>query len=77
MEPLTWTGSIAFLNPLFALGLALMVLSIAVWMLASIVLPEDQMTVNPDGRRVLTTTMTITMPAVDLLAAAARRRTGH
>ncbi|MCX8952640.1 ABC transporter permease [Ruegeria sp. NA] len=49
MEPLTWTGSIAFLNPLFALGLALMVLSIAVWMLASIVLPEDQMTVNPDG----------------------------
>ncbi len=49
MEPLTWTGSIAFLNPLLALALGLMALSIVVWMLASIVLPEDQMTVNPDG----------------------------
>ncbi|MES0861175.1 ABC transporter permease [Ruegeria sp. SCPT10] len=49
MEPLTWTGSIAFLNPLLALALGLMILSIVVWMLASIVLPEDQMTVNPDG----------------------------
>ncbi len=49
MEPLTWTGSIAFLNPLLALALGLMFLSIIVWMLASIVLPEDQMTVNPDG----------------------------
>lgn len=49
MEPLTWTGSVAFLNPLFAIALGLMALSIVVWMLASIVLPEDQMTVNPDG----------------------------
>ncbi len=49
MEPLTWTGSIAFLNPLLVLALGLMFLSIIVWMLASIVLPEDQMTVNPDG----------------------------
>ncbi|WP_170769539.1 ABC transporter permease [Ruegeria lacuscaerulensis] len=49
MEPLTWTGSIAFLNPLIALVLALMALSIVAWMLASIILPEDQMTVNPDG----------------------------
>jgi peptide/nickel transport system permease protein len=49
MEPLTWTGSIAFLNPLLALALGVMALSIVVWMLASIVLPEDQMTVNPDG----------------------------
>ncbi|WP_170788568.1 ABC transporter permease [Ruegeria lacuscaerulensis] len=49
MEPLTWTGSIAFLNPLIALALALMALSVVAWMLASIILPEDQMTVNPDG----------------------------
>ncbi len=49
MEPLTWTGSIAFLNPLLALALGVMALSIVAWMLASIVLPEDQMTVNPDG----------------------------
>ncbi len=49
MEPLTWTGSIAFLNPLLMLSLGLMLLSIVVWMLASIVLPEDQMIVNADG----------------------------
>ncbi len=49
MEPLTWTGSIAFLNPLLMLALGLMLLSIVVWMLASIVLPEDQMIVNADG----------------------------
>ena len=49
MEPLSWTGSIAFLNPLIALALALMALSVVAWMLASIILPEDQMTVNPDG----------------------------
>ncbi len=49
MEPLSWTGSIAFLNPILAIALGLMVLSIIVWMLASIVLPEDQMIVNADG----------------------------
>ncbi|WP_171098635.1 ABC transporter permease [Ruegeria sp. HKCCD7255] len=49
MDPLTWTGSIAFLNPLLGIALAIMVLSILVWILASIVLPEPQMTVNPDG----------------------------
>ncbi|KIC44237.1 MAG: ABC transporter permease [Ruegeria sp.] len=49
MEPLTWTGSIAFLNPLLMIALALMALSILVWILASIVLPEPQMTVNADG----------------------------
>ncbi|WP_171210665.1 ABC transporter permease [Ruegeria sp. HKCCA5426] len=49
MEPLTWTGSIAFLNPLLAIALALMVISILAWILASIILPEPQMTVNPDG----------------------------
>ena len=40
MEPLTWTGSIAFLNPLLLIALGAMALSIMVWMLASIVLPE-------------------------------------
>ncbi len=49
MEPLTWTGSVAFLNPLLLLALAVMAASIIVWILASIVLPEPQMTVNADG----------------------------
>ena len=49
MEPLSWTGSIAFLNPLLMIALALLVLSIVVWILASIVLPETPVSVNPDG----------------------------
>ncbi|WP_171168453.1 ABC transporter permease [Ruegeria sp. HKCCA0370] len=49
MEPLTWTGSIAFLNPLLMIALAALLLSIMVWIIASIFLPEQQIVVNPDG----------------------------
>ncbi|WP_120635243.1 ABC transporter permease [Ruegeria sp. EL01] len=49
MEPLTWTGSIAFLNPLLMVALAALILSIVIWIVGSIFLPEDQVTVNPDG----------------------------
>ncbi|NOD33665.1 MULTISPECIES: ABC transporter permease [unclassified Ruegeria] len=49
MEPLTWTGSIAFLNPILLLALAALALSIIVWIVASIFLPEQQITVNSDG----------------------------
>nr|WP_321253325.1 ABC transporter permease [uncultured Ruegeria sp.] len=49
MEPLSWTGSIAFLNPLLMIAIAVLVLSILVWILASIVLPEAQVSINPDG----------------------------
>ncbi|WP_300067196.1 ABC transporter permease [uncultured Ruegeria sp.] len=49
MEPLTWTGSIAFLNPLLMVALAALILSIVIWIVGSIVLPEEQVTVNPDG----------------------------
>lgn len=49
MEPLSWTGSIAFLNPLLMIALAVLILSIVVWILASIFLPEAQVIVNPDG----------------------------
>ncbi|WP_299078643.1 ABC transporter permease [uncultured Ruegeria sp.] len=49
MEPLTWTGSIAFLNPLLMVALAALILSIVIWIFGSIVLPEEQVTVNPDG----------------------------
>ncbi|NVO54994.1 ABC transporter permease [Rhodobacteraceae bacterium B1Z28] len=49
MEPLSWTGSIAFLNPILMIALAALALSIVIWMVSSIVLPEAQVTVNPDG----------------------------
>ncbi|MCA0906385.1 ABC transporter permease [Ruegeria marisrubri] len=49
MEPLTWTGSIAFLNPLLMIALAVLILSIVIWIIASIFLPEQQIVVNSDG----------------------------
>ncbi|WP_299896452.1 ABC transporter permease [uncultured Ruegeria sp.] len=49
MEPLSWTGSIAFLNPLLMIALAALILSILVWIIVSIFQPEQQIVVNPDG----------------------------
>ncbi|WP_420584185.1 ABC transporter permease subunit [Ruegeria sp.] len=49
MEPLTWTGSIAFLNPLLMIALAALLISIVAWILGSIVLPEAPMAINMDG----------------------------
>ncbi|MCV6584048.1 MAG: ABC transporter permease [Marinibacterium sp.] len=49
MEPLTWTGSIAFLNPLLLIALVACAASILLWILASTILPAEQVTVNPDG----------------------------
>ena len=49
MDPLSWTGSIAFLNPILMIALVALAVSVLVWILASIVLPEPQMTVNADG----------------------------
>ena len=49
MEPLSWTGSIAFLNPILTIALVALAISVLVWILASIVLPEPQVTVNADG----------------------------
>ncbi|WP_170760210.1 ABC transporter permease [Ruegeria lacuscaerulensis] len=49
MEPLSWTGSIAFLNPLLMLALAALAISIVVWILGSILLPEAPINVNVDG----------------------------
>ncbi len=42
MDPLSWTGKIAFLDPLLFLALGLLAASVAVWVLLSIVLPEDR-----------------------------------
>ncbi|MEW2917034.1 ABC transporter permease [Ruegeria sp. ANG10] len=49
MEPLTWTGSIAFLNPLLMIAIAALLVSIVIWIVGSIVLPEAPMSVNLDG----------------------------
>ncbi|MBE1282350.1 MAG: ABC transporter permease subunit [Rhodobacteraceae bacterium] len=49
MEPLTWTGSIAFLDPIFVYSLIALVIAIVVWIVLSAVLPEGVATTNPDG----------------------------
>ncbi|WP_170332989.1 ABC transporter permease [Ruegeria arenilitoris] len=49
MEPLSWTGSIAFLNPILMIALVLLALSIVLWILASIFQAEAPVSVNADG----------------------------
>lgn len=49
MEPLSWTGSIAFLNPIILLVLSLLAISILVWIAVSIVTPEGIVSINSDG----------------------------
>ncbi len=49
MEPLSWTGSIAFLNPIILLVLSLLALLIVLWIAISIVTPESSVSINSDG----------------------------
>ena len=49
MEPLSWTGSIAFLNPILMIALLALAVSIVAWILSSILLPESPVSVNVDG----------------------------
>ena len=51
MDPLTWTGSVAFLNIFFQIGLAALTISILLWLVASVVFPETGVAIktNPDG----------------------------
>ncbi len=49
MEPLSWTGSIAFLNPILVIALVLLAISIVIWILASIFQAEAPVSVNADG----------------------------
>ncbi|MFW8592952.1 ABC transporter permease [Cribrihabitans neustonicus] len=49
MEPLSWTGAIAFLNPILMFSLAALALAILTWMILSVVVPEPAATTNPDG----------------------------
>lgn len=64
MEPLTWTGSLAFLNPILQVLLVLLALAIAVWLVASVLLPETSTKTNADG------TMSFTAGPRGLAAAA-------
>ena len=49
MEPLTWTGSLDFLNPIFIALIFICAALVAAYMVASVFAPEAQTTVNPDG----------------------------
>jgi peptide/nickel transport system permease protein len=49
MEPLTWTGSLAFLNPILQILLLLLAVAILLWLAASLLLPETTAKTNPDG----------------------------
>ena len=42
MDPLSWTGNIAFLDPLLFFALGLLALSVLVWIVLSAVLPENR-----------------------------------
>ncbi|EBA17712.1 oligopeptide/dipeptide ABC transporter, permease protein [Roseobacter sp. SK209-2-6] len=42
MDPLSWTGSIAFLNPILMIALAILVLSVLAWLLIGAVMPENR-----------------------------------
>jgi peptide/nickel transport system permease protein len=48
MDPLSWTGQIAFLNPVLALGLGLLGLSVLAWIGLSSLLPENR-AITPSG----------------------------
>lgn len=78
MEPLSWTGSIAFLNPLLFAALGLLAISILLWILIGAVTPEDRAITNaggtlslsagPQGLAALAVRITFLASAVILLA---------
>lgn len=49
MEELTWTGSVAFLNPALMVAVAALIVSVVANILISIFVPEGPQQVNPDG----------------------------
>ncbi|MBD0865565.1 MAG: ABC transporter permease [Rhodobacteraceae bacterium] len=49
MEPLTWTGSLSFLNPILLIALIACAVSIIIWMLVNVALPEESITVSADS----------------------------
>lgn len=69
MDPLSWTGQIAFLNPIIALALGLLVASVLAWVVVSAVLPENR-AINDIGG-----TMTLASGPRDIAALAVRLTT--
>lgn len=49
MDPLSWTGQIAFLTPLLTLVFGLLGLSILIWIVLNAVLPENRAINNNGG----------------------------
>ena len=49
MEPLTWTGSLSFLNIVFLGVVVLLALAVVLQILVSLVVTEENRAVNPDG----------------------------
>ena len=49
MEALTWTGSVAFLNPVLMVAVAALIVSVVANILISIFVSEGPQQVNPDG----------------------------
>ena len=78
MEPLSWTGSIAFLNPLLFAALGLLAISILLWIIIGAVTPEERAITNaggtlslsagPQGLAALAVRLTFLASAVILLA---------
>ncbi|NIZ14549.1 ABC transporter permease [Phaeobacter sp. HF9A] len=53
MDPLTWTGSLAFINPIFLIALVLLAASILLWMGVSILTAGTRHVANADGTMTL------------------------
>ncbi|KUP92493.1 ABC transporter permease [Tritonibacter horizontis] len=53
MDPLTWTGSLAFLNMIFAIALVAMAAALVIWMLLSILTAGTRHVANADGTMTL------------------------
>lgn len=49
MEPLTWTGSLSFLNPLFGIVIAAFIVILLVQLVTSMFATEQTQMINPDG----------------------------
>ncbi|MFC4215280.1 ABC transporter permease [Pseudophaeobacter arcticus] len=55
MDPLSWTGKIAFLDPVLFFALGLLAISVLVWILLSAVLPEQRVINTGNGSTGLST----------------------
>jgi peptide/nickel transport system permease protein len=55
MDPLSWTGKIAFLDPILFIALGLLAISVLVWILLSAVLPEQRVINTGNGSTGLST----------------------